>query len=119
MSDFIAIETLINDYFQALHHKDVAKIEAIFWDHASITGYYEGEFVHSKLHDYLSILKRMSAPNMIGEDFDMEVVSIELKGNMAAVKTRYLFQALEYVDFLTLLNINGQWKIIQKTFYHD
>ena len=73
MSDFIAIETLINDYFQALHHKDVAKIEAIFWDHASITGYYEGEFVHSKLHDYLSILKRMSAPNMIGEDFDMAI----------------------------------------------
>ena len=30
MSDFIAIETLINDYFQALHSKDVAKIEAIF-----------------------------------------------------------------------------------------
>lgn len=119
MSNFVVIEALINDYFQALHSKDVAKIEQLFWNHASITGYYEGEFVHSKLHDYLSILKRMSAPNMIGEDFDMEVVSIELKGNMAAVKTRYLFQALEYVDFLTLLNINGEWKIIQKTFYHD
>ncbi len=119
MSDFVVIEQLINDYFHALHHKDVAKIEHIFWQHATITGYYEGEFVHSKLHDYLSILKRMSAPDMIGEDFDMDVVSIELKGNMAAVKTRYLFQALEYVDFLSLLKIEDKWQIVQKTFYHD
>ena len=119
MSDFTIIEQLINDYFKALHSKDVATIEHIFWSHANITGYYEGEFVHSKLHDYLSILKRMSAPNMIGEDFDMDIVSIELKGNMAAVKTRYLFQALEYVDFLSLLKIDDKWQIVQKTFYHD
>lgn len=119
MSDLQQIEAIINQYFNALHTKNIAAIEQVFWSHAEIIGYYEGEFVHSKLHDYLSIIKRMSAPNMLGEEFDMHISNIEIMGNIASVKTRYVFQALNYVDFLSLININNTWKVVNKVFYHD
>ena len=119
MSDFNAIETLITQYFKGLHGKNINAVAEVFWSHAEITGYYEGDFVHSKLHDYLSILKRMSAPNMIGEEFEMHISSIDIIGNIASVKTRYVFQALNYVDFLSLVKIDDVWKIVNKVFYHD
>jgi len=119
MSDLNIIEALITRYFRGLHEKDIDAIESIFWHHAEMTGYYEGDFIHAKLNDYLNTLKRMSAPNMLGEDFKMTICGVEIVGNMAFVKTHYLFQALNYVDFLTLLQIDGQWKIVNKTFYHD
>jgi hypothetical protein len=119
MSDFNDIQALITQYFDGLHTKDIDAIEQVFWGHAEITGYYEGDFVHSKLNDYLSILKRMSAPNMIGEDFEMHISSIEIIGSIASVKTRYVFQALNYVDFLSLIKIDDVWKIVNKVFYHD
>ena len=119
MSDFHDIQALITQYFRGLHTKDIDAIEQVFWSHAEVTGYYEGDFVHSKLNDYLSVLKRMSAPNMIGEDFEMHISSIEIIGSIASVKTRYVFQALNYVDFLSLIKIDDVWKIVNKVFYHD
>lgn len=119
MTNLQAIEQLVTQYFEALHTKNIETIEKVFWHHAEITGYYEGEFVHSKLNDYLSILKRMSAPNMLGEEFDMSIASIEIKGNIAFVKTSYVFQALHYVDFLSLIHIDDSWQIVNKVFYHD
>ena len=118
MTDLQAIEQVISQYFDALHTKNIEAIENVFWHHAEITGYYEGEFIHSKLHDYLSVIKRMSAPNMLGEEFDMQITSIDIMVNIAHVKTRYVFQALNYVDFLSLINIDGTWKIVNKAFYH-
>jgi hypothetical protein len=35
------------------------------------------------------------------------------------VKTQYLYQALNYVDYLSLLKINDEWKVVNKTFHHD
>ena len=56
---------------------------------------------------------------MIGEEFEMHISSIDIIGNIASVKTRYVFQALNYVDFLSLVKIDDVWKIVNKVFYHD
>ena len=119
MSDFHAIEAVVNIYFKALHEGKIELLPQVFSPHAEIFGYYEGELVMLKLSEYLNILKKMSPPNTIGEDFDMKITHIDLVADIAHVKTQYLYQALNYVDYLSLLKINDEWKVVNKTFHHD
>ena len=63
MSDFQAIETVVNIYFKALYEGDADRLLDVFLPKAEIFGYYEGELVMLKLAEYINILKRMSPPN--------------------------------------------------------
>lgn len=119
MSELTAIQQLVADYFTGLHHGQLDRIENVFHPQAQINGYYEGELVMIKLPEYLTVLRRMSAPSMLGEEFDMQLAAIHLTPSSASVETRYLFQALRYVDYLSLLKVDGCWKILNKTFYHQ
>lgn len=119
MSELHAIEGVIAQYFKGLHQGDVSLVQNVFLPHADICGYYEGELVNMQLHEYLHVLKRMSPPQKIGEEFDMHICGIEQIGNIASVRTQYLFEALNYVDYLSLLKVGGEWKIVSKVFHHD
>lgn len=119
MSELNAIEEVVLQYFQALYDGDVAQVEDVFLPGAEICGYYEGERMHMKLPAYLAVLRNMSPPRLIGEDFDMRIDDIDHTGNVASVRTRYLFEALNYTDYLTLLKIDAGWKIACKAFHHD
>ena len=50
---------------------------------------------------------------------DAIIDDIDHTGNVASVRTRYLFEALNYTDYLTLLKIDAGWKIACKAFHHD
>ena len=44
-----------------------------------------------------------------------QILSIDVAGNTAAVKTRADYPSFAFVDFLTLLKIEGHWKIVSKS----
>lgn len=119
MSELQAIESQILAYFQGLHEGNIDLIQKVFLPAAEIFGYYEGDKVTLKLHEYLNILKRMSPPVMLDEEFDMRIDGIDQIGLIASVRTRYLFQALRYTEYLALMKIDGEWRIVNKTFHHD
>lgn len=119
MSEFNAIEEVISLYFKGLHEGDVSLVHTLFLPSAGICGYYEGDLVNMNLAEYLSVLRHMSPPQRIGEEFNMRISGIDHVGNTASARTRYLFEALNYVDHLSLLKVNGEWKIASKVFHHD
>lgn len=119
MSELQAIESQILAYFQGLHEGNIDLIQKVFLPSAEIFGYYEGDKVTLKLHEYLNILKRMSPPVMLDEEFDMRIDGIDQIGRIASVRARYLFQALRYTEYLALMKIDEQWRIVNKTFHHD
>ncbi len=119
MSELQAIESQIQAYFQGLHEGNIDLIQKVFLPSAEIFGYYEGDKVTLKLHEYLNILKRMSPPVMLDEEFDMRIDGIDQIGRIASVRARYLFQALRYTEYLALMKIDEQWRIVNKTFHHD
>ena len=46
-----------------------------------------------------------------------EVLSADVvDGKMASVKFRFVFDKWDYTEFLTLLKLTGQWKIVDKTY---
>lgn len=119
MPDVAVIKRVVSAYFKGLHEGNAELVAEQFAHEASIQGYYEGERVDMRLKKYIEVLKRMSAPNRLGEEFDMQIVSVEQVGAVAGVRTHYLFQALRYDEFLALLKIDGKWKIVGKTFCHS
>ncbi len=119
MSEFGAIESLVTDYFTGLHEGNLDLVQKVFLPSAGICGYYEGDRVIIGLHEYLNILKHMSPPVMLDEAFDMRIDGVDLIGRVASVRVCYLFQALRYTEYLSLLKTDAGWKIVAKTFHHD
>ncbi|MBP8111597.1 MAG: nuclear transport factor 2 family protein, partial [Agitococcus sp.] len=54
MSDFQAIETVVNVYFKALYEGDADRLLDVFLSKAELFGYYEGELVTLKLAEYIN-----------------------------------------------------------------
>jgi hypothetical protein len=49
----------------------------------------------------------------------MRIVSIDMTGNEAVAKVADLYLGFRFTDYLSLLNIDGNWVIVNKTFYHE
>ncbi len=46
-----------------------------------------------------------------------EIVTIDITGKAAMVKTRSVFSKFEFVHYLSLMKTYGQWLIVNKIFY--
>ena len=119
MTEIVAITEVVERYYQALYVCDVEEVKSIFDPSAHIRGYYEGELINQSLLQYLRLLSTLSTPEMIGESVDAKILSINVIDKTAIIQTQYAFESLKYVDFLSLLKINGQWQIVGKLFHHN
>jgi hypothetical protein len=118
-NDYISLIKTVNSYFHGLYHCDMETLKRVFDSHANIVGFYEGEHIRHNLAKYLQFVSGVSAPSQIGEDYDMEIMSIEQKGPIATVRVRFLYEALYHNEFLSFTKINDHWLIVQKLFCHD
>lgn len=119
MAELQAIETVVQAFFRGLHEGDVPLVQKQFIKDAVISGYYEGECLVQDLNRYLEVLRRMPPPILLGEDFEMDIAGIETIGPIALVRARYLYEALRFTDYLSLMKVGGDWKIVSRLFHHD
>ncbi len=117
-SDRAAIDAVIDDYFQGMYHSDTERLTRAFHADARIAGHDEGKLIDNPIDRYIAFIGRVSAPADDGEPFEMEVLSVDIQGTAAAVKVADLYKGLRFTDYLSLLKIDGNWKIVAKTFSH-
>lgn len=48
-----------------------------------------------------------------------KIESIDITGNAAVAKIVLNYPTVQFVDYMTLLKINGEWKIINKSFFAE
>jgi sulfur transfer complex TusBCD TusB component (DsrH family) len=46
-----------------------------------------------------------------------KIISVDITGNAASVKAETDFTTFKFIDYLSLLKIEGRWKIVNKLFY--
>lgn len=119
MSDYEAIEAVARRFVQGLHEGDADMVQAQFSKDAVNNGYYEGECIRQELHAYIGVIRRMPPPVLLGEEMDVHVTGLETDGKVGMVRVRYLYEALTFTDYLSLLKIDGEWKIVARLFSHD
>ncbi|PCJ98843.1 MAG: hypothetical protein COA50_00980 [Flavobacteriaceae bacterium] len=47
------------------------------------------------------------------------VISIDITGNAAMAKLKIEYASFNFIDYMQLLKIEGEWKIVNKTFYRQ
>ncbi len=108
-----AVEKVIEHYFAGLQHGDVESLKRAFHPAAKLYRVDDsGQLKEiSQAQWYTVVIPR--APAAPAGD---HIVSLDVSGNAALVKTRVEFRGAHYVDYLSLLKLADGWKIVSKTF---
>jgi Putative lumazine-binding len=51
------------------------------------------------------------------EKGDLQIAAVDVTGSAASVKVEEEYSDSHYTDYLSLLKLNGEWKIVNKIFY--
>jgi len=117
MSDFNAVTGVLETYFDGLHHADPERLAAIFHPKAIYATADETPMLYRTMDEYFPVVASRISPALSGEPRRDMVDGIEFAGeNTAVARVRCSIGSRDFVDFLTLVRIDGAWRIIAKVF---
>ena len=119
MPDLTTIEAMMQDYMENLHDGDVGKIDTLFLPSCDLTcANDDGSITHMTLDQYKELVGGRQSPKAKGYPVYGHVVSIDQSGpNTALVKIDCAVQPKYFIDYLSLVKVEGQWKIASKVYY--
>ena len=118
-ADLELIKQTVQYYFDGLYHSDVAKLKKAFHPNSQVIGHFQGTLLFNTLDQFLEFVGGTPAPSESGEEYDMKIVSIDQTGDEAVAKVADLYLGFRFTDYLSLLKVDGNWVIVNKTFYHE
>jgi len=113
------IQQTVQYYFDGLYQSDIAKLNRAFHQNSQVIGYFQGNLLFETLEQFIEFVRATPAPSRSGEEYDMRIVSIDMTEIEAMVKVEDLYLGFRFTDYLSLLKIDGEWVIVNKTFYHE
>jgi hypothetical protein len=113
-----AIAEVMQLYMDGTADGDVAKLKAAFHENAWMFGAMGGQRFDMPINDFFALIEKM--PLKTDDHFDSRLVSIEQTGDAASavVAEDGAWGTVSFVDYFTLAQIDGAWKITNKTFAH-
>jgi 4-oxalocrotonate tautomerase len=118
MSDAADITKTLDLYFDALYEGDISKLKQVFHPNAHLYSATGDEFVDLPLEEYMRLVGGRPSPQSQSQKRTGRVVFIDQSGpNSAVVKVEASVKPKDFVDYLTLLRIDGKWKVISKTYH--
>jgi len=112
-----AIAKTIQLYFDGMMERDKGKLDQAFDPSARLIGYRGDKFTVTPYEEWASGTTRGEMRNPA--EFKNHLIEIEAKGYTAVAKTELFWPGIYYYDFLTLIKIDGTWKIVHKTWYEE
>jgi hypothetical protein len=105
-------------YVDGVRTGDAAKLERAFNDGSWIFGSVGGERLDMPITEMIKMVE--AKPADTDGSFQANVRSVEEEGDAAIVtlEEEGFWGALSFVDFFSLARIDGNWKIVNKTFAH-
>lgn len=113
----IEIARLLTDYFDGLYDCDVEKLTSVFHPQAIYATADETPLLFRTMDEYLPIVAARQSPASRKEPRRDHIDDIQLAGdNTALARVRCSIGNRDFVDFLSLVRIDGRWRIIAKIF---
>jgi hypothetical protein len=117
---YAAIADVLHCYYEGLYRCDTALLRRCFHPQARYVTASGGELLHLALDEYLPIVEARTSPERIGEPYGYIVESIDLAGpDTACVRMRSTMLGKHFIDFVSLIRVDGAWRIIAKVFHHE
>ena len=109
-----AVIALTSDYVTAMLDADEVAIRRIFDPRASVIGHDDGEFQFANLDVFASGLADAKTGD---QPFDYRIEGLTLVGDTAVVTVGNYCYGSWYTDHLSMLRVDGAWRIVAKTYY--
>lgn len=113
-----AILQQLQVYLDSIYDGDVDALRSTFHPAALLFGEVRGETVQKTLDVYLQGVASRKSPASQNEPYGMSVLSVEVIGKMASAKVHLKMAGFNYYDFLSLLQLDGEWLIVNKLYTH-
>ena len=110
-----AVTKTVNLYFDGMIQRDREKLEEAFHPEARLIGYRGETFTITPFESWAAGTAS-GAPRNPAE-YQNLIKAIRIEGYTALVETELFWPGIFYYDFLTLMKVEGKWKIVHKTWY--
>ncbi len=118
MSDEQQIRSTIQTYFDCMYESSAEKTHTAFHPNAKITGYLEDGLHQMSVNEFADFVSsQQPSPKEKGEPERLDILSIDIAGNTAAVKVRDDYLGMTFMDTLSLLKADEKWSIYNKLFH--
>ena len=108
---------LLADYHHGLYHLDLDRLRKVFTPEATYATVVDGSLLGLTIEAYFDRLTRRTAPAEEGVDSNPRVRSIRFAGeNTALAEVESSMFGHDYHDFLSLLRVDGRWRVQSKVF---
>jgi hypothetical protein len=115
---FDDVRAVLMEYFDALYTCDLALFEQVFHPRALYATADEAPALFRDMEEYFAVIARRVSPQSRGETRRDVIDAIEFAGEtMAFARVRCSIAERDFVDFLTLLFVEGRWRIVAKVFH--
>jgi hypothetical protein len=115
-----AIRALLQDYFDGLHFSDAERLGRVFHASAMYACATSGTLQVLDMATYLPMVAQRPSPASLGQPREDEIVSIETAGPVTALaRVHCTIAPKRFTDLLTLVRVDGQWRILAKVFHVD
>ncbi len=115
-NDAQLVTKIVNLYFDGTYRGNIDQLKSAFHSEAHITGSLNGQIYDWTLVDFMARVTAIPTSESKGEKYDKEIIFMDITHNAAMVKARVVVDSLIFTDYITLLKINGQWLIRNKSF---
>lgn len=114
-TDFCALLAIAQTYFDAAYEMDADKFASVF-DHSSyVTKVGEdGNVSVTPIEMWLAAVQDMKAPKQLGFERHDQILSINLRRELALLQLKLQIPPRYFTDMLSCLKVAGTWKIVQK-----
>ncbi len=117
--EYFAIVDLLKRYYDALCRCDTDLLATVFHASAQYFTASSGELLHLDMNSYLPIVEQRTSPESSGQPYAFSIDSIELAGAVTAIaRMRSSMLGKDFIDLLSLIQLEGEWKIIAKVFHY-
>lgn len=116
-SDRKQIEDTVMKYFHGMKNADVELLKTAFHEQAGFFGPFGDQIIAAPISGLYEWVSNELAPGAGGKDHALEFDSIEVEGPIGLVKCRERgFMGHDFAEFFTLLKVDDQWKITNKSY---
>lgn len=114
------VAAVVKDYFEGLYYSETQILRRVFHPQAVYATASHGKPLILRMDEYFPIVDARPSPASKGEVRTDEIVSIEFVGPVTALaKLRCSIQPKHFVDLLTLIHVDGRWRVIAKVFHSE
>ena len=118
MNDQEAISNMVQIYVDSMDESNPDKVKQAFHSNAKVVGYLHNDFMEMSTDDFAGFVEaQQPSPKEKGENVVYEILSCEVQGTTASVKVRDKYLGISFLDTLSFISIDNEWKIYNKLFH--